>query len=233
AGAAILDVGGESTRPGAEPVDRDVELRRVVPVVEALARETEVPVSIDTAKAAVAAAALDAGALIVNDVSAGRADPHMLGLVAEARAAVVLMHMAGEPRTMQDHPHYDDVVGEVGDFLLERLDAAERAGIDRGAIAADPGIGFGKTPHHNLALLAGLRDLVARLGVPVLIGASRKRFLAEIAGGRDEPVERDDATLATVVSAVDAGARIVRVHDVRPAVRAVALLDQLALARAA
>lgn len=232
-GAAILDVGGESTRPGAEPVDRDEELRRVVPVVEALARETDVPVSIDTTKAAVAGAALAAGAVIVNDVSAGRGDPGMLGLVAETRAAVVLMHMAGDPRTMQDRPHYRDVVAEVGDFLLERMAAAERAGIDADVIAADPGIGFGKRADHNLALLGGLRELVARVGVPVLIGPSRKRFLAAIAGESDEPSERDDATLATVVSAVDAGAAIVRVHAVRPAVRAVALLEQLALARVA
>jgi dihydropteroate synthase len=233
AGAAVLDVGGESTRPGAEPVDRDEELRRVVPVVEALVRATDVPVSVDTTKAVVAAAAIDVGARIVNDVSAGRADPDMFGVVAARRVAMILMHMAGEPRTMQDQPHYDDVVGTVGDFLVERRAAAERAGIDADALVVDPGIGFGKTGRHNLVLLANLRTLVERVGVPVLVGASRKRFLGEVVGGSDEPTERDDATLATVVCAVDAGARIVRVHDVGPAVRAVALLEQLALARAA
>ena len=233
AGAAVLDVGGESTRPGAEPVERDEELRRVLPVVEALVRATDIPVSIDTTKAAVAAAAIDAGARIVNDVSAGRADRDMFGVVATRRVAMILMHMAGEPRTMQDQPHYDDVVGEVSDFLAERRVAAEAAGIDADALVVDPGNGFGKTTRHNLALLAGLRTLVERAGVPVLVGTSRKRFLGEVVGGSEEPTERDDATLATVVCAVDAGARIVRVHDVGPAVRAVALLEQLALARAA
>jgi len=233
AGAAILDVGGESTRPGAEPVEVDEELRRVVPVIRALAEATDVPVSVDTTKAPVAAAAFEAGATIVNDVSAGRADPDMLGLVADAQVALVLMHMAGEPRTMQDRPRYDDVVTEVGDFLVERVAAAMDVGIERAALVADPGIGFGKTAHHNLVLLASLRALDDRVGVPLLVGTSRKRFLGEIAGGSETPTERDDATLATVVCAVDAGARIVRVHEVGPAVRAVALLEQLALARAA
>ena len=205
----------------------------MVPVVEALVRATDVPVSIDTTKSAVAAAAIDAGAVIVNDVSAGRADPDMFGLVAHRHVALILMHMAGEPRTMQDRPHYDDVVAEVGDFLIERIGAAEDAGIDTGALAADPGIGFGKSAHHNLVLLAGLRALVERVEVPVLVGTSRKRFLGDVVGGSDVPTERDDATLATVVCAVGAGARIVRVHEVGPAVRAVALLDQLARARAA
>lgn len=233
AGASILDVGGESTRPGAEPVALDEELRRVVPVICGLVAATTVPVSVDTTKAAVASAAIDAGASIVNDVSAGRADPAMLAVVAGAGVGLVLMHMAGEPRTMQDRPRYGDVVGEVGDFLVERIAAAEAVGIDRASLAADPGIGFGKTAHHNLALLAHLPALVARVGVPVLVGTSRKRFLGEIAGGSAEPTGRDDATLATVVCAVDAGARIVRVHDVGPAVRAVALLDELDRARAA
>jgi len=233
AGAAILDVGGESTRPGADPVDRAEELRRVVPVIRALTAATDVPVSVDTTKAAVAAAAVEAGASVVNDVSAGRADPDMLAVVAEAQVAMILMHMAGEPATMQDEPRYDDVVAEVGDFLTERIATAAAAGIATDALVADPGIGFGKTAHHNLILLAELRVLVERLEVPVLVGTSRKRFLGEVAGGSDRPAERDDATLATVVCAVDAGARLVRVHDVEPAVRAVALLEQLARARAA
>ncbi|MEX0665070.1 MAG: dihydropteroate synthase [Acidimicrobiia bacterium] len=233
AGADVLDVGGESTRPGAEPVDELEELRRVVPVVQRLAVEAGVPVSVDTTKAAVAAAALDAGAVIVNDVSAGRFAPEILEVAAAAGAGYVLMHMLGEPRTMQDDPRYGDVVTEVGDFLVGRLDAARAAGIHEASLAADPGIGFGKTLEHNLTLLARLRDLCDRVGVPVLVGTSRKRFLGQIVRGvgglGDDPsaADRDDATLATVVWAIDHGARIVRVHDVRPAARAVALLQAM------
>jgi len=238
AGADLLDVGGESTRTGAEPVDEAEEIRRVVPVVSGLAG-SGVPVSVDTTKVTVAAAALEAGATVVNDVSAGRREPELLGLVAEHGAGLVLMHMQGDPRTMQDAPHYDDVVGEVGAFLAERLDAAIAAGVDRSACCVDPGIGFGKTVEHNLALLARLDELVAGADVPVLIGTSRKRFLAavlrDVAGevGEPPPERRDDATLATVVWAVDRGARVVRVHDVRPAARAVALLDAMRAADAA
>lgn len=230
AGATVLDVGGESTRPGAEPVVEAEERRRVIPVVERLAGETAVPVSIDTTKPTVAAAALDAGAVIVNDVSAGRFHPALLEVVADRGAGYVAMHMLGEPRTMQDDPRYTDVVAEVGDFLLDRLDAARAVGVPDTALAADPGIGFGKTAAHNLALLARLSELCDRVEVPVLVGASRKRFFGELlhatadtdAGDLDA---RDDATLATVVWAVDQGARIVRVHAVRPAARAVALLS--------
>jgi len=238
AGADLLDVGGESTRPGADPVDEAAEIQRVVPVVERLAAEAGVPISIDTTKARVAAAALDAGATIVNDVSAARFDPEILDVAASAGAGYIAMHMLGEPRTMQDAPHYDDVVAEVGDFLAERLDLARRAGIASEALAADPGIGFGKTLDHNLALLAALPDLIARVGVPVLVGTSRKGFLGailrDVAGeeGDPPPERRDDATLATVVWSLDHGARIVRVHDARPAARAVALLDALAGAAA-
>jgi dihydropteroate synthase len=234
AGADLLDVGGESTRPGADPVSTEEELRRVVPVVERLVAEAGVPVSIDTTKAAVAAAALDAGAVIVNDVSAGRQEPEILDVAAGAGAGYVAMHMLGDPLTMQDAPTYDDVVGEVGDFLVERLDAARAAGIADGALCADPGIGFGKTATHNLELLARLPQLVAQVGVPILIGTSRKRFLGtvlrDVAGehGEPPPERRDDATLATVVWAIDRGARIVRVHDARPAARAVALLEAMA-----
>jgi dihydropteroate synthase len=235
AGADLLDVGGESTRPGADPVDEAEELRRVVPVVAALA-DTGAPISVDTTKAAVAAAALDAGASVVNDVSAGRLDPDLLRVVADRGAGVVLMHMQGEPRTMQDDPRYDDVVREVGDLLGRRIDAATAAGVPLEAICADPGIGFGKSLEHNLTLLARLRELVERLDVPVLVGTSRKRFLGavlrDVAGevGEPPPDRREDGTLATIVLALDAGARAVRVHEPRPAARAVALLDAMRVA---
>ena len=237
-GADVLDVGGESTRPGAAPVPADEELRRVIPVVERLAATTSVPVSVDTTKAAVARAAVDAGASVVNDVSAGRLDPDILGVAAEAGAGYVVMHMQGEPRTMQAEPHYDDVVAEVGDFLADRVGAARAAGVPEGAIAADPGIGFGKTVEHNLRLLAGLPAIAERVGVPVMVGASRKTFVGKVlaragAASGDLPVDqREEGTLATVVWAVERGASIVRVHDVLPAVRAVRLLDALRAAEA-
>jgi dihydropteroate synthase len=232
-GADVLDVGGESTRPGAAPVPAAEELRRVVPVVERLAATTTVPLSIDTTKAAVARAALDAGATVVNDVSAGRSDPEILGVAAEAGAGYVVMHMQGEPRTMQADPRYDDVVAQVGDFLADRIEVARAAGVAEGALAADPGIGFGKTVEHNLRLLAGLHALAERVGVPVLVGTSRKTFVAKVlaragTASGDLPVDqREEGTLATVVWAVERGASIVRVHDVLPAVRAVRLLDAL------
>ena len=230
AGADLLDVGGESTRPGAAAVDAVEERRRVLPVVARLAAAAGVPVSIDTTKAVVASAAIEAGATVVNDVAAGSRDDAMLGTVAAAGVGYVAMHMLGDPRSMQDEPRYDDVVCEVGDVLVERLEAARAAGIADGALAADPGIGFGKTVAHNLTLLAHLDELVARVGVPVLVGTSRKRFLGavlrDVAGvvGEPRPEDRDDATLASVVWALDAGARIVRVHAPRSAARAVALL---------
>jgi dihydropteroate synthase len=238
AGADVIDVGGESTRPGAEPVTESEELLRVVPVIEALAG-VGVPISIDTTKARVAAAALDAGATIVNDVSAGQFEPELLEIVADRGAGIVLMHMRGEPRTMQDAPAYDDVVGEVVAFLVGRLGAATAAGIAPGACSADPGIGFGKTVEHNLVLLARLRDLVERVDAPLLVGASRKRFLAAIVGettggpGEAGPGDRDDATLATTVWALDQGARIIRVHDVRSTARAVTLFGAMRGADAA
>ncbi|HKH26236.1 MAG TPA: dihydropteroate synthase [Acidimicrobiia bacterium] len=238
-GADVLDVGGESTRPGASPVPADEELRRVVPVVERLSAATNVPVSIDTTKAVVARAALDAGATVVNDVSAGRLDPDILSVTAAAGAGYVAMHMQGEPRTMQAHPHYDDVVGEVGDFLAGRIDAVRAAGVADGAIAADPGIGFGKTVEHNLRLLACLPALAERVRVPVMVGTSRKTFVGKLlaragAASGDLPVdEREEGTLATVVWAVERGASIVRVHDALPAARAIRLLDALHAADAA
>jgi dihydropteroate synthase len=223
-GADVVDVGGESTRPGADPVGVDEELRRVLPVVEALAADGGVPVSIDTSKAAVAEAALRAGATIVNDVTGGRAESDLFGVVAEAGAALVVMHMQGEPRTMQHAPHYDDVSREVAERLTDRLAAARSAGVRADALIADPGIGFGKTIEHNLELLARLADLVAAVGVPVMVGASRKTFLGRLTGGA-LPDDRDDATLATTVWSFMQGARIVRVHDVASSARVARLLD--------
>jgi len=239
AGATILDVGGESTRPGAHTVDAAEERARIEPVVARLVAEAGVPVSIDTTKASVAAAALDAGARIVNDVSAGRDDGELLPLVAARGAGVVLMHMLGDPRTMQTDPRYDDVVAEVGGFLVARAAAAQDAGVTTRAIALDPGIGFGKTTAHNLELLAHLDDLVARVGLPVVVGTSRKRFigrvLADVAGETGEPPadQRDDGTLGTTVWAAECGARVIRVHDAKAAARALDLLGLVDTAAAA
>jgi len=229
AGADLLDVGGESTRPGADPVPEAEELRRVVPVIEALAVDVSVPISIDTSKAAVAAAALAAGATIVNDVSAGRADPELLSVVAAAGAGLVVMHMQGEPRTMQHAPHYEDVTAEVAAFLNARIAAAQAAGVGSEAVLADPGIGFGKTTAHNLELLARLADLVEGCGVPLVVGSSRKSFLGRLTGDT-RPADRDDATLATTVWSFTQGARVVRVHDVATSARMAHLLDVIARA---
>jgi dihydropteroate synthase len=223
-GAAILDVGGESTRPGADPVAEDEELSRVLPVVERLAADAGAPdvrISIDTTKSAVARAALDAGAEIVNDVSAFRFDPGLAGVVAEAGADCCLMHMLGEPRTMQQDPRYDDVVSEVKAFLEERLAFAASEGIAEERVWLDPGIGFGKTVEHNLELLRRLDEIVA-IGRPVVIGTSRKSFLGKLAGGRDEG-ERLPGTIATNVLALERGATVFRVHDVAPNTDALAV----------
>ncbi len=216
-GAAILDIGGESTRPGSDPVPVDEEVRRVVPVVEGLAAVSPVVLSVDTTKAAVARAALDAGAAIVNDVTALRGDPAMAALVAERGCPVCLMHMLGEPRTMQDDPRYDDVVAEVTAFLEARLAAAVAAGVREEQVLLDPGIGFGKTLAHNLALLAHL-DRIAAIGRPVVLGASRKRFIGALLGLG--PGERVVGTVATTVLGLARGAAVLRVHDVRPNVEA-------------
>ncbi len=224
-GADLLDVGGESTRPGAADVEEAVELARVLPVVERLGRATDVPLSIDTRKAAVASAALAAGAAMVNDVSAGRDDPDLLGVVADAKVPLVLMHMQGTPATMQDDPRYDDVVGEVEAFLAARCAAAEAAGVASDALVIAPGIGFGKRDEHNYALLAAVGRLT-RLGHPVLIGTSRKGFIGR-ALGSVPPDERVEGTAATVVWVVERGARIVRAHDVRPIVRTVRMTEAL------
>jgi len=213
-GAAILDVGGESTRPGADPVAADEESRRVVPVIEALvAAGVSARISVDTSKAEVTERALAAGATLVNDVTALRAAPEMAELTAAASADLCLMHMAGTPRTMQDNPHYDDVVSEVKAFLEERMAFAVAHGVREDRIILDPGIGFGKTVAHNLELLRRLPELVA-LGRPVLIGTSRKSFLGRLTG-RDLD-DRIPGTLATNVIAYERGARIFRVHDVAP-----------------
>jgi dihydropteroate synthase len=223
AGAAILDIGGESTRPGADPVDAYEEIRRVVPVIEALVADSAVPVSVDTTKAVVAAAALAAGAAMVNDVSGGTADDDMLAVVADANAAFVAMHMRGNPRTMQRETEYADVVGEVGDALRGRVTRAIEAGVNERAILADPGIGFAKNAEQNVALLRALPELGARAGVPLLVGTSRKSFLGRLLG--DLNAERDDATLATTIWNFMLGAAVVRVHDVAASQRAIELLD--------
>ena len=210
-GAAILDIGGESTRPRSDRVSEDEELRRVLPVVEGLTRE-DARISIDTTKASVARAALEAGATIVNDVSALRFDAKLAGVVAESGANCCLMHMLGEPRTMQDDPRYDDVVSEVKAFLEERLAFAMAEGVPEERVWLDPGIGFGKTVEHNLELLRRLDEIVA-IGRPVVIGTSRKSFLGKIAGGRDEG-DRLPGTIATNVLALERGATVFRVHDV-------------------
>jgi dihydropteroate synthase len=223
-GADLLDVGGESTAPGARSIDAGTELDRVLPVVERLAAATDVPVSIDTRKAVVARRALDAGAVMVNDVSAGRDDPELLGVTAHAGAALVLMHMQGTPATMQDDPRYGDVVAEVTDFLRERCAAALAAGVAADALVVDPGIGFGKRDPHNYALLDRLGTLTD-LGHPVMVGVSRKGFIGRALAL--PPDQRLEGTTAAVVWAVERGARIVRVHDVAPIRRAVAMTEAL------
>ena len=213
AGADLLDIGGESTRPGAAAVSAELELERTEPVVAALADRdgAGIPISIDTSKAAVAEAALAAGATIVNDVTALRADPELAAVCARRECTVVLMHMQGSPRTMQDDPRYDDVVDDVRAFLAERVEAAVAAGIDEARIWVDPGIGFGKTLEHNLELLRRLHEL-RELGRPIVIGTSRKRFLGGLTGR--EVGDRLGGTIASNVLALAAGADVFRVHDV-------------------
>jgi dihydropteroate synthase len=221
-GAAILDVGGESTRPGATPVGAPEELRRVLPVIGDLrGAATGAEISIDTSKAVVAQEAIAAGATLINDVTALRGDPKMAEVVASSRAELCLMHMLGEPRTMQHNPRYDDVVSEVKAFLEHRLAFAVDNGIAEERITVDPGIGFGKTVEHNLELLRRLDEIVA-LGRPVLIGASRKSFLGRITG-RSDPADRVAATVAVNVLAYQLGARLFRVHDVAPTYDALAV----------
>jgi dihydropteroate synthase len=229
-GAAILDVGGESTRPGAAAVEEAEELRRVIPVIEGLIeRGAGAQISIDTSKAAVAARALAAGASLVNDVTALRGDPEMAGVIADAGAECCLMHMLGDPRTMQRDPHYEDVVNDIKAFLAERMEFANAAGITPARIILDPGIGFGKTVEHNLELLRRLDEFL-ELGRPVMIGTSRKSFLGRLTG-RDDPADRVAATVATNVLAYERGARVFRVHDVAPVRDALAVTAATVSAR--
>jgi dihydropteroate synthase len=226
-GADILDIGGESTRPGSTEVPADVELERVLPVIGRLREQTEVPLSIDTRKAEVAVEALRAGATIVNDVSAG-ADPGMFEAVRASGAGMVLMHMQGEPSTMQSQPRYDDVVAEVHELLRQRADAAVRAGIERDRLCIDPGIGFGKALEHNLLLLRDVRVLLD-LGLPVLVGPSRKRFLGTILG--TEVGDRLEGTAAAVAWLAAMGVHVVRVHDVKEMARVARVIDAISKAR--
>ena len=213
-GAGMLDVGGESTRPGSDPVSQEEEIRRVVPVIERiLSARPEAVISVDTYRSGTATAALEAGASLVNDVTALRGDPRMASVIREAGCPVVLMHMQGEPKTMQKDPQYQDVVREVRDFLAERAEYAVAAGVRPEHIIVDPGIGFGKNLEHNLDLLNNL-DAIVDLGLPVLIGASRKRFI-EMITGVQEARERIPGTVATTVLAYERGATYFRVHDVR------------------
>ncbi|TVP75858.1 MAG: dihydropteroate synthase [Gemmatimonadales bacterium] len=228
-GADLLDVGGESTRPGADPVSTEEELGRVVPVVKALAREVSVPLSVDTRRAPVARAALEAGASIVNDVSGLAFDEDMAGVVARARAGLVLMHMRGTPRTMMDRTGYDDVVADVTRELALALDRGTAAGIAPGAVVVDPGLGFAKTPDQSFRLLGAAGELSRALGRPVLVGPSRKSFLGALLGL--EPRDRVRATAVACALAVAAGARIVRVHDVAEAAEAVRIAEAVRLGR--
>jgi len=225
-GAAIVDVGGESTRPGAKDVPLDDELRRVVPVLEGLAG---LPVSIDTAKSEVARRALELGAELVNDVTALRGDPTLAGVVADAGAYLCLMHMLGTPRTMQDDPRYDDVAGEVAAFLEERLAVAVAAGIPEERICLDPGFGFGKTPAQNLELLRRL-DVLTALGRPVLVGVSRKSTLGKLLGDPAATTGTAAASVGAAVAAFERGASIFRVHDVREHVEALTVAAAVAAA---
>ncbi|MDF1854816.1 dihydropteroate synthase [Pseudooceanicola sp.] len=223
----ILDIGGESTRPGAREVPAAEEIARTAPVIRALRRAgLTTPISIDTRKAAVAAAALDAGADMVNDVTALRFDPDMAALVADRAVPICLMHSVADPETMQDHADYRDVLSEVYDHLAERMDVAEAAGIDRARMIVDPGIGFGKTEDHNIKLLQGL-GLLHALGVPVLLGASRKRFIGSI-GGAEAADDRMPGSLAVALHGAAQGIHILRVHDTAETRQALLLWEALA-----
>jgi len=230
-GADWLDVGGESTRPGAEPVSAAEELARILPAIRAIRAASPAPISIDTFKPDVARAAIAAGATLWNDVTALRGGAGSLSAAADLAVPVVLMHMQGEPRTMQQAPHYEDVVSEVSAFLLERAEAAMAAGVARSAIWLDPGLGFGKTVAHNLALLGALDRLVA-LGFPLLVGASRKGFLRALDPAAVDPARRLGGSLAVALAAARAGAAMVRVHDVRDTVQALAVDAAIAAAGA-
>jgi len=230
-GAEIIDVGGESTRPGAAEVPAEEEIRRVGPVIEKLRAATHAAISIDTSKASVARAAVEAGAEIINDVSAMTRDPEMVAVAAQTKCGVVLMHMRGTPRTMQADPKYDDVVREVSEYLAGRITAACDAGIAADRISIDPGIGFGKTPAHNWELVAGLQSF-ASLGQPVLLGASRKSFLKDLPG-RSEPAGRDGVTAVLTALGYSRGARIFRVHEIPGNLAALRAAERIAQVEAA
>jgi dihydropteroate synthase len=221
-GAEILDIGGESTRPGAAPVGEFEELRRVIPVIEQLAAKIQIPLSIDTTKPAVARAALQAGASIVNDVAAHRQTPAMAELIAEFRAGYICMHAQGAPAVMQEKPEYQDVVGEVSQFFSRQLESLSALGVAPEQIVFDPGIGFGKSFEHNVQLLANLPRF-AGLGRPLLLGVSRKSFMAKISG--PNPNERLPASLACATLAIQAGANVIRAHDVAATVQAVRMTE--------
>jgi dihydropteroate synthase len=224
-GADILDIGGESTRPGSDPITLKEELRRVIPVIKRVRQMSKIPISIDTYRAETAEAALSAGADIINDISALRFDPRMKGLAARAKVPIILMHMLGEPKTMQQNPIYHDVMGDIIQFLRERIDTAVRAGIDEQQIWVDPGIGFGKKIEHNIEILRRLRELKI-LQKPILLGTSRKFFLGALAGDPAlPPHDRLEGTIASNVISVLNGADIVRVHDVRAMKRALRITD--------
>lgn len=223
-GADILDVGGESTRPGADPVPEGVELERVIPVVAGLVTSVDVPISVDTRKPSVARAALDAGASIVNDISAAAA-PGMFDVVRETGAGLVMMHMQGQPKTMQAAPAYTDVIAEVRGFLADRIGAAVGAGVPRTHICVDPGIGFGKSMEHNLALLRGIAGL-RELRVPIMVGVSRKRFIGELSGA-EEPADGVEGTAGAVAWCATQGVDLVRVHDVLEMNRVLRVVDAL------
>ncbi len=229
-GADVLDIGGESTRPRAEPVSEAEELQRVIPLIRAIRAENPVPISIDTLKSSVAAAAVEAGATIWNDVNALRGSDDSLDTAAKLGCDVILMHMQGEPRTMQVAPRYDDVVAEVLEFLTVRAEAAMAAGVARARILIDPGIGFGKTLEHNLTLIANLDRFVAT-GFRVVLGASRKRFIHAIDNGSLDPVDRLGGSLAAAISGARARCAVIRVHDVRETVQALKVDSAIAAAR--
>jgi dihydropteroate synthase len=225
AGADIIDVGGESTRPGSDPVEPAEQIRRVIPVLQSVAHRLPVVFSVDTTQSDVARAALDTGAHIINDISAGRDDPQILTLAGRKRAPIILMHMLGRPKTMQQAPHYEEVVPEVMGFLDERIVTAGIHGVDLERILIDPGIGFGKTRDHNLELLRRLRELTV-LGRPLVVGTSRKRFIGQVTGESEES-DRLMGTAATVAWSIANGASIVRVHDVEPITRVVRMVQAI------
>ena len=218
-GADIIDIGGESSRPGAEPVSADEELARVIPVIEALRKQTDIPISIDTCKASVAKSALEVGADIINDISALRMDPEMVELASQTGSPIILMHMLGTPHTMQQNPHYDDCVRELISFFHERVVFCTQRGVKRDRLILDPGIGFGKQLEDNLVILAGLTKF-SEFGLPILVGASRKSFIRQVYPSGQPASERLGGSIAAALIAVERGAEIVRVHDVAQTVEA-------------